>query len=361
MSAPEASSLPGFLEHPTEVLSYFRGTGIEEVICQEKHMGSRAVVIVCKTPDVAKKRFGLPYKSNGMVYSRTGQRFFKETDIENSFLLKMQQAISEASFWDEFKTDWFCLDGEIMPWSFKAEELIKNRFASTYAAANMGLKASVKALEAGLNNGTVRPELLELYMQKLSAVDEFGAAYRPFIQQTDGITGIRFAPFQMLAAENAVFTAYNHNWHLETLSRLIPFSGGLVVATKSLTVKLADERQYEMAEGFWLGLTENGGEGMVVKPLYPIAKNDHGLILPGIKCRGRRYLHLIFGPEYLMGSNLSELKKRSTKRKNKLALNEFALGYEALNRFVNHEQDERVQECILGILALENENVDSTL
>jgi protein phosphatase len=47
--------------------------------------------------------------------------------------------------------------------------------------------------------------------------------------------------------------------------------------------------------------------------------------------------------------------------KRALAAREFALGLEALERFVAHEPLRRVHECVLGVLALESEPVDPRL
>jgi len=76
---------------------------------------------------------------------------------------------------------------------------------------------------------------------------------------------------------------------------------------------------------------------MVVKPVEVVHRGAHGLAQPGIKCRGRDYLRLIYGPEYTAPANLSRLRARSVGRKRALALREFALGIEALQRFVAGE------------------------
>src|SRR2546427_5273431 len=52
MSPCETSHEPGLLEHPTEAFAYYRYEGIEQVVCEEKHMSSRAVVIICRSEDV---------------------------------------------------------------------------------------------------------------------------------------------------------------------------------------------------------------------------------------------------------------------------------------------------------------------
>ncbi|NOX31946.1 MAG: polynucleotide kinase-phosphatase, partial [Actinobacteria bacterium] len=107
--------------------------------------------------------------------------------------------------------------------------------------------------------------------------------------------------------------------------------------------------------------TNSGGEGMVVKPAAGIVMGKRGLVLPGVKCRGREYLRIIYGPEYLEPANLERLRQRSLGRKTSLARREFALGIEALDRFVAKEHLSRTHECVFGVLALESEPVDPRL
>jgi protein phosphatase len=100
---------------------------------------------------------------------------------------------------------------------------------------------------------------------------------------------------------------------------------------------------------------------MVVKPFQVIHRGPKGLVQPGIKCRGREYLRIIYGPEYTLPEHLERLKSRGLGTKRSLALREFALGLEALERFVHKEPLRRVHECVFGVLALESEPVDPRL
>ena len=100
---------------------------------------------------------------------------------------------------------------------------------------------------------------------------------------------------------------------------------------------------------------------MVVKPIEFIARGRHGPAQPAVKCRGREYLRIIYGPEYTMDENLQRLRSRALGTKRSLALREFALGIEALERFVRKEPLRRIHECVFGVLALESEPVDPRL
>lgn len=108
-------------------------------------------------------------------------------------------------------------------------------------------------------------------------------------------------------------------------------------------------------------MTAAGGEGMVVKPLQFVARGRKGLLQPAIKCRGREYLRIIYGPDYDRPENLARLKKRGLGAKRSMALREFALGLEALHRFVEHAPLTRMHQCVFGVLAMESEPVDPRL
>src|SRR5262245_48239836 len=83
--APCATSRePGLLEHPAEAFAEYRHEGVAKAVCEEKHMGSRAVVIPCRDEDVARGRFGVAGEGSGIVYTRTGWRFFEDAATERS-------------------------------------------------------------------------------------------------------------------------------------------------------------------------------------------------------------------------------------------------------------------------------------
>lgn len=100
---------------------------------------------------------------------------------------------------------------------------------------------------------------------------------------------------------------------------------------------------------------------MVVKPLDFILRGKRGLAQPAIKCRGWEYQRIIYGPECTADEHLPRLRGRGLSHKRSLALGEFALGIEGLERFVRREPLRRVHECVFGVLALESEPVDPRL
>ena len=131
--------------------------------------------------------------------------------------------------------------------------------------------------------------------------------------------------------------------------------------TSTIEVDLSNEISETAAIAWWEELTTTGGEGMVIKPRDVVAHSGHHVIQPGIKCRGPEYLRIIYGAEYTTPDQLTRLRERGLGHKRSLAIREFCLGIEALERFVHNEPLHRVHECVFGILALESEPVDPRL
>jgi protein phosphatase len=176
MSPSETSSRLDYLEYPTEALEYFRKNGVRNVICEEKHMGSRAVVVVCRDLKAARERFGVIDGKVGVCYTRTGRAFFPEPADEAEFIARVQSALSNAGFWDEFGSDWFCIDCELMPWSAKAHELIQRQYAAVGAAGVASLEAVIKVIE----QSPVADGFSQIYSQRLDRLRKYREAYRRY-------------------------------------------------------------------------------------------------------------------------------------------------------------------------------------
>lgn len=190
---------------------------------------------------------------------------------------------------------------------------------------------------------------------------QYQDAYRGYCWPVTSISDLKLAPFHLLATEGAVHVDKDHRWHMETLSRLGGEREDVVHRTAYRLVSLHDTGSCGEAVGWWRDLTSRGGEGMVVKPLAFIATGRKGLVQPALKCRGREYLRIIYGPEYTTAANLERLRARGLSSKRSLAIREFALGLEALERFIRREPLRRIHECVFGVLALESEPVDPRL
>ena len=192
-------------------------------------------------------------------------------------------------------------------------------------------------------------------------VADYVAAYRRYCWPVTALTDLKLAPFHLLASEGAVHVDKDHRWHLTTLARLAAVDPELFQATAYQLVDLTDEASQAAAIAWWEQLTGTGGEGMVVKPLDFVVRGAKGLLQPAVKCRGREYLRIIYGPEYTAPTQIERLRQRSLHAKRGLALREFSLGLEALERFVRREPLRRVHECVFGVLALESEPIDPRL
>lgn len=353
--APTATRADGdLLEHPAEAFADFRARGVREVLCEEKHMGSRAVVLVTRDESVAPARFGID--GDGAVHTRTGRSFFNE-DLTGRLLARVRTAVTEAGLWAELDTDWLLLDAELMPWSAKASALITSQYAAVGAAAGAAMPAAVDALAEASGRGVDVADLLARTRSREANAVDFRAAYRRYCWPTEGLDGVRLAPFQVLAAQGTTFHDRPHSWHLTIAERLRAADTDLFTVTRNLAVDTDDAGSVDAGVAWWTEMTEAGGEGMVVKP----AANHVPKTLPGVKVRGREYLRIIYGPDYTEEANLSRLRTRGLGHKRSLALREYALGLEGLARLTRGEPLWRVHECVFAVLALESEPVDPRL
>ncbi|EDN67290.1 metallophosphoesterase [Beggiatoa sp. PS] len=361
MSPSETSKLPDLLEHPTEAFAYYRHSGVDKVVCEQKQMGSRAIVIVCRDEKVAQQRFGIENEGIGICYTRTGRPFFNDKAIETELLARINLALEKSDFWSEMKTDWVCLDCELMPWSTKADALIRQQYAAVGAASRAALPEAVTLLQQAQTHGINTTALLQQYQARTENVIHYVDAYRRYCWPVKTINDLKLAPFHILATEGQVHCDKNHVWHMTTLAQVCEYDKEILMAIPYKVVEVTNPDSENEGITWWQDFTDEGGEGMVVKPYEFIVKGKRGWIQPALKCRGREYLRIIYGPEYTALGNLERLKKRGLSRKRALALQEFALGIEALERFVRKEPLRRVHECVFGVLALESEPVDPRL
>jgi protein phosphatase len=360
MSPVATSTRDGILEHPDQAFDAYRSEGIDSVVCEEKHMGSRAVLVLPRSDDAAQRRFGAPGGAPGAVHTRTGRPFFA-AGLTDSLIRRLRNAAEAAGLFDELTTDWLVLDAELMPWSAKALDLLKNQYAAVGAAARNALPAAVGVLEQAATSGLDVGDLLARTRSRVSNAEGFTAAYRHYCWPTDGLDGVKIAVFQVLAGEGATYHDRPHTWHLEIADRLAAAEPDLIVSTRRRLVDTTDPASTEAAAQWWADMTATGGEGMVVKPTVNFARGRKGLVQPGLKVRGREYLRIIYGPDYTEPANIDRLRQRGLAHKRSLAGREYALGLEALERAARGEPLWRVHECVFAVLALESEPVDPRL
>jgi len=377
MSPCETSASEDYLEYPSEAFDYYRSSGVTRVVCEQKHMGSRAIIIACRDEHAARERFGVENDGAGIVYTRTGRRFFNDKSVEESLIDILRDALQKSGFWDKFETSWVCLDCELMPWSAKARDLLKSQYAAVGSAAVAALTETIAALTQVTRrndlekdftvppNSSAQPTdinaVLAWYKDRLGMVKNYRQAYRHYCWPVESLNDLKLAPFHVLATEKSVHVDQDHAWHMTAINAFCTQDTDILLSTPYKIVDLNDPDSQQASLEWWEELTGKGGEGMVVKPYDFIAKGKKGLIQPAVKVRGREYLRIIYGPEYTARHHMERLKARNLGRKRSLAIREFALGIEALERFVRKEPLRYVHECVFGVLALESEPVDPRL
>ncbi|WP_342511789.1 polynucleotide kinase-phosphatase [Sporosarcina sp. FSL K6-1522] len=352
---PVASSDDAYLEHPKEAIDYFRSHGVETMIAEKKHMGSRAVLLLFKDVSSAKRAVGS--ETLGVIYTRTGRRFF-DLSIEKDIVLKLNDELKNKGYFDKYKTDYVLLDAEIMPWNLKAQSLISGQYAHVAENAILDRSKLQEKLVAIAGNNEDLTRWLEETEEKLENAKTFKEVFQKYCWDTEGVEAIQIAPFHVLAHSTQTFFDKPHTWHME-MNKEFAINSDLFVQTEYKLI--SDVTSEQEVIHWWESMTAEGHEGIVIKPESFIATYKGKLLQPAIKVRGRKYLHIIYGMDYLAPVNLNRLKKRSTSKKQKLALKEFALGVEGIQRFVDGESIERIHECVLATLALESDPVDPRL
>ncbi|MEL7471604.1 MAG: polynucleotide kinase-phosphatase [Pseudomonadota bacterium] len=357
-ACPTAPDGP-YLEHPVQALDWFAERGVTELVAEEKHMGSRALLIVAKDADAAKARFGTEDGKQGVIYTRTGRPFFKDEAEEAAVISRLALAMDAAGLWADLATDWVLLDGELMPWSAKAQDLLRKQYLPTVTAARTSAEALLETLAKASHVEGLETQRIATEARRDNAI-RMGQTIDGYCWQAHSIDDLRIAPFHLLTAEGQVFSNKPHAWHMEILTRLAEHDPILqTTGWRQIDATNAEDREAVIV--WWKEHTSKGGEGMVLKPASFIARGEKGLIQPAMKVRGRDYLRIIYGPDYDLSENIERLRQRGLGRKFSLADREFRLGLEGLHRFVEKSPLSKVHECALGVLALESEPVDPRL
>ncbi len=296
-AAPEGE----LVERPAEAFEHYRKRGVKTVVCQDKHMGSRGIVVVTRDG------------SHGCIYTRTGRRFFDDPERETAVLDRFRTAFDEAGLWRTLKTDWACLDCEIMPWNAKGAGLIKRHFTPVATAGRMGLTKAIEALRTAAERDASHEQLLHAMEHRREMTEQYDVAYRRYSWPVETIEDLKIAPFHLMATEGAVHVDKSHHWHMATIDALCR-QDPILCTTEHLTVDVTDDEQVASATDWWTCQTSAGHEGMVMKPLDFVTRTERGLVAPAVKCRGREYLQIIYGPEYTREDQMARLRKRTVGR-----------------------------------------------
>ena len=354
ISSRQACKKTGELERPEDALGYFRDERIDKAIVEEKHMGSRGIVVVCRSHKAALERFGVSGETPGCVYTRNGRRFFKDEDTEAVFLERTERVLSRAKFWERNSTDWVCFDGEILPWAVKASE--SSEESDLVQAGSLVLSETEKALGETSNSAS------KLYWQGVlsrerAALERYDLMFKKYRTESADLAALKFAPFHLLAVEGQTFFHRSHLWHMQTLSRLARSGDGFVIPTKYEVVTTNQPKTWSKVLNWWERLSADFSEGFVVKPLPFVPRGRRGLAQPALKCRSREHLRLVYGPNYDSAESRESLISRDSllhrRNKHRRILRQFALSMEAVTRFVQRSPLDAVHECVLGVLAQE--------
>ena len=356
ISPGPTSRIEGWLERPEPVFEAYARAGVSEVVAEEKHMGSRGLIWVGRTPE-ALEGFGI---GSGSIWTRTGRDFF-DPETATGVLERVRSALDRSGFWNQYPSDWVLLDSEIMPWNLKAGGLIRRNYESLAVSALQTLEPAVGEMDLLADrNVPDADQILKRVEDRSDRIRRYRSAYEAYLGD---IREIRVAPFHVLASSAEVFFAErDHAWHMqqaEALAQADP--SGLLVPTAWAALDPSDESAVRVQTERWEQAIAEGSEGFVVKPLNPPVPGPKGIVDPALKVRGRDYLRIIYGPDYLEDRVLKKLKNRRTGTKRKLARNEHMLGVEGLDRLVRGENWVRVHECVLGTLAVDTEPTDPRL
>ena len=267
ISPTEASDLPDMLEHPAQAFDHYRRDGVGKVVCEEKHMGSRGVIVIGRDEEATAQAFHIRDPLAGMCYTRTGRRFFIDRETERQFMDGTRAAMERSGLWEELETDWVVMDSEIMPWSLKAGRLLRSLYAPAATAAlnTLPRQAGLLTLAAARmkdpeEEGRAR-EAAETARTRLDAAWRYREAYRQYCWSTHSMEGVRAAPFHILASEGRELTQMPHTWHMEMAGRLAEAAPDLFVPTRNTVVDLDDPGQVEDAARWWEQMVSGGRRG----------------------------------------------------------------------------------------------------
>lgn len=350
---PQTSALPDYLEHPADAFHYYKKNGIQKLIAQKKHMGSRAVIFIAKNKEVAKELINSD--SLGHITTRTGRAFFEQKE-QQQMVENIHAELVGKNYFEQFNTNFVLMDAEILPWNLKAQSLIDQQYETVAENALMDRYKLIEKLKATEHVDVT--SWLEEYTDKYKNAARFDAVFKNYCWPTNELSGIQIAPFHILAHSSSTNFHQPHSWHMQMNAHLAENSS-LFIATEYRVIESEQDKQ-EVID-WWQDMTENGHEGIVIKPFDFLAYHKGKLLQPAIKVRGREYLRIIYGMDYTDEAIMKKLKQRNPSRKMKNALLEFKLGLEGISRFVSLESSNRVHECALATLALESDTTDPRL
>lgn len=342
VSPVDASDRPGLLEHPAEAFAYYQHNGVTHVVCQEKRAGVPVVVSVCRDAHAARMAFGVNDGRTGIIHTRTGRPVFANRQVEDVWVERCRLAAEKAKIFESH--------GPFVTFEARLSKRIEPpRFSSNAQAFQVILDAVARTASRGVDVRALG-ERLERRKERLSQYHN-AFAHRAETQVNPHEIGI--APLCVLATDEVSWFARPHAEHEALLKRLVQADAALFAAVPAIEVQIGDAESEHRALTAWDHWTTQGAEGMLVKPMVFQRNSRPGLVLPALACRGAEALQRIQGPEYDVEGNLERLRTRSLSALRSRALAQFALGMEAVERFVGREPLSRIHVCVSAALALE--------
>jgi hypothetical protein len=355
---PKVSKLDNFLEHPNEAFEYFIENDIKKVVAQKKHMGSRALITLFKNEEIGKKYINKNKK--GFILSRNNIRFFN-IEQEKQYVDRLVEDLTKHNFFEKYDTDLLILDCEILPWNLKANSLITNQYGLVSNTSRYVRNHKLEILKELFNQGKVSKEDVEKQINLLENSKKFHDVFSFYCWNIEDINNVKIAPFHILSFSKESNFNRNHEWHMG-ISKELSMMSSLFIETPYMIINLDNEQEKNSCIKWWKEITEDGHEGIVIKPYKFISKNKNGeIVQPAIKVRGKEYLRIIYGMDYLEKENLEIIKQRSAHKKMKKAISQFLLSVESINRFINMDKIENILECVLASMSIDNEFTDPRL
>lgn len=330
-----------YLEHPESAFNYYKSRGITSVVAEEKEMGSRAYVMIFKT---LKHAQALGFPTPIIINSRQGYPFFNRN---NDCLLDLWSGIK-----DKLKYDFIILDCEVLPWNLKARGLIEKDFLVPGQCAWL-------SRYYGIHNSLIKEDYKK--------ADKYLKVLETFASDKE----MQFKMFQVLAygqvditkhrfvsCINGLFLNKQNNYNI-----LKSLENDVFKSIKGTEFSLNSESDCYKITQNWEEYCKNGGEGYVFKPSDTLFMPTGYFIQPALKVRGKDYLRLIYGIDYLDKDYFNKISRRQIKKKRVLALREFDLSLKILNAFLYRNKAE-LYKSIAGFIGMENHyiaGIDATL
>lgn len=319
--SPCESDKEDFLEFPTIAIQYYRERGVNKVIVETKHMGSRACIFYDS-------------KSNNLkVYSR-GLFEIKLTDDERKDLLKDCKSICFF-----YGYEGFILDCEMEPWSRLSKNLINEDFLYPIKAyeSKYGSTENSKRTKKMVNTYAAdKPTVFFCFDIPVIKKDEKW-------QTNENI----FTPYSILNSSFKIIKTVKHSDIFEIGRESLD----LVINKFLFLTKYENDYPYE---------------GIVIKLLDRQLHSNH-ILPPYIKCRGKDYLRIIYGIDY--DQEIETLKKRPLKKKRIQSIQEYYVNLMINKCWIeymngNKEKENELMYLIAAYLGLREygaRKIDATL